>query len=333
MVTGRGPHGERAASPKLLGLSADILDEARARAFRVAIVLHTTASDWSQRQVAGIEAGLARAGATVVEIVDCGYHAAAQVAAIERLALANLDAVIAIPVSSTIGVEAFRKLAGTGTRLVLLDNAPSGMLPGVDYVSVVSSDNFGLGQIAASLLSPHIPQNGSVCIVAYNVDFFATAQREIAFSKWMRHDRPDIVLSQLKFEVPGQAGTIVGAYLESHPDLDGLFVVWDEPAVAALTVVAGRLEPPVMTTVDLGNEIAQALCDGGIVKGIAAQRPFEQGEFAATAVITALTGNHVPPWIALPGLAVTAENVAEAYKHVGGSPASFRMMKLTPDRN
>jgi ribose transport system substrate-binding protein len=316
----------------LLGLSADTLELARARAFRVAIVLHTTASDWSQRQVAGIESVLGRAGANVVEIVDCGYHAGAQVVAIERLARTKLDAVIAIPVSSTVVAEAFQKLAATGIRLVLLDNALSGLLPEVDYASVVSSDNFGLGQIAATLLSPHIPQNGSVCIVAYNVDFFATAQREIAFSKWMRHNRPDILLSQLKFEVPGQAGAAVGAYLEGHPDLDGLFVVWDEPAVASLTVVAERSEPPVMTTVDLGSAIAEALGEGRIVKGVAAQRPFEQGEIAATAAIAALTNNPVPPWIALPGIAVTAENVAEAFKHVGGAPTSFEVMKLTMGR-
>ena len=85
-------------------------------------------------------------------------------------------------------------------------------------MSVISSDNFGLGQIAASLLSPHIPQEGSVCIVAYNVDFFATAQREIAFGKWMRRESPDITLTQLKFEMPANAGSAVGLYLDANPD-------------------------------------------------------------------------------------------------------------------
>lgn len=45
---------------------------------------------------------------------------------------------------------------------------------------------------------------------------------------------------------------------------------------------------------------------------------------AATAAITALTGHPVPPWIALPGLAVTTANAAEALKHVGGAPALLR---------
>ena len=103
--------------------------------------------------------------------------------------------------------RAFRSCAAAGIKLVLLDNAPSGLLQEADYVSVVSSDNFGLGQIAASLLSPHIPTGGSVCVVAYKIDFFATAQREIAFGKWMRRERPDIALTQLKFEAPAQSGS------------------------------------------------------------------------------------------------------------------------------
>jgi ribose transport system substrate-binding protein len=69
------------------------------------------------------------------------------------------------------------------------------------------------------------------------------------------------------------------------------------------------------------------------VKGVAAQRPFEQGEIAATAAIAALMNNPVPPWIALPGIAVTGENVAEAYKHVGGAPTSFEMIKQTIGQN
>jgi hypothetical protein len=39
-----------------------------------------------------------------------------------------------------------------------------------------------------------------------------------------------------------------------------------------------------------------------------------------------LTRNAVPPWIALPALAATAGNVAEAYRYVGGAPASSALM-------
>ena len=81
-----------------------------------------------------------------------------------------------------------------------------------------------------------------------------------------------------------------------------------------------------MTTVDLGKAVADALIRGDIVKGVAAQRPFEQGHAAAIAAVAALTGQPVPPWIVLPGLSVTAANVVDAYRTVGGEPASPALM-------
>ncbi len=329
-VVGLGPHGERPASPELVTLSPAIAEKARAGAFRIAIALHTLESDWSRRQVAGIEDCLQRVGAAVVEIVDCAYRPDFQVQAIERLVRLKPDAVIAIPVGGAAVAEAFREVSAAGIKLVLLDNAPSGLLPERDYVSVVSSDNFGLGQIAARLLAPHVPQAGSVCVAAFHIDFFATAQREIAFTRWMRRERPDIRLSQLKFDSPARAGGVIGRHLDRHPDLDGLFIVWDEPAALALSAIADRANPPAVTTVDLGQVIADALVTNRVVRGVAAQRPFEQGTIAAATAIVALTGHAVPPWIVLPGLAVTAANVAEAYRDVGGAPSRPNPIMFSP---
>lgn len=325
-VAGLGPHGERPATPETIALSPEALRRARKEAYRIAVVLHTTTSDWSKRQIAGMRAGLAEAGAAIVDVIDCAYDAATQVAAIGRLVRQKPDAVISIPLGGSAVSRAFRAVSASGIKLILLDNAPPGLLPEADYVSVVSSDNFGLGQIAASLLSPHVPSGGSVGIVAYKVDFFATAQREIAFSKWMRRERPDIALTQMKFETPAQSGRVVGPYLDGHPDLDGLFVVWDEPAVEAVHEIARRPRRPAVTTVDLGKAVADALIRGDIVRGVAAQRPFEQGCAAALAAVAALTGQPVPPWIVLPGLSVTTANVVEAYQTVGGEPASPALM-------
>jgi ribose transport system substrate-binding protein len=325
-VIGLGPHGERAATPDLITLSQDDRARARAKAPRLAIVLHTTASDWARRHIAGIEACLGEVGAAVVDIVDCAYDAAKQVSALERLAQSKLDAIISIPLGGVAVANAYRKVAAAGIKLILLDNAPPGLLPEADYVSVVSSDNFGLGQIAADLLSPHVPLHGSVCILAYKIDFFATAQREIAFRKWMQRERPDVRLSQVKFATPASVGAVIEPHLDGHADLDGLFVVWDEPAVESLRILKHRERRPAMTTVDLGRTVACALAEGEILKGVAAQRPFQQGSAAATAAIAALTGRTVPPWIVLPGIAVTPDNVAEAYQAVGGTPASPQLM-------
>jgi ribose transport system substrate-binding protein len=322
IVVGLGPHGERPASLGTISLSAETLATARERRFKVNIILHTTQSDWSKRQIDGIKSALSEADAEILEIVDCGYDPQAQVDALNRLAKSKPDAVISIPIGSRVVADAFRQISAAGIALVLLDNSPSGLVPESDYVSVVSCDNFGLGQIAAKLLAQSIPQGGKICVLTYDLDFFVTAQRDLAFCTWMRKERPDIHLSHLKFRSPDRVAGIVEDYFESNPDLCGMFIVWDEPAIAAMPVIEALLPGLAVTTVDLSQAVADRLVKGGILKGVAAQRPYEQGRTAAVVALLALTGNPVPPWIALPGIAVTADNVAEAYQHVGGAPAS-----------
>jgi ribose transport system substrate-binding protein len=326
IVVGLGPHGERPASLGTISLSAKTLATARERGFKVSIILHTTQSDWSKRQIDGIKSALSEACAEILEIVDCGYDPQAQVDALNRLAKSKPDAVISIPIGSRVVADAFRQISAAGIALVLLDNSPSGLIPESDYVSVVSCDNFGLGQIAAKLLAQSIPQGGKICVLTYDLDFFVTAQRDLAFCTWMRKERPDIHLSHLKFRSPDRVTGIVADYFESHPDLCGMFIVWDEPAIAAMPVIEARLPGLAVTTVDLSQAVADRLVKGGVLKGVAAQRPYEQGRTAAVVALLALTGNPVPPWIALPGIAVTADNVAEAYQHVGGAPASPELM-------
>lgn len=315
-ITGRGPHGERAVLADHVTISQEDAEAARQRRYSVAIVLHTTASDWAKQEIAGIVTTLGRYGASVVEVADCGFDADRQVATLARLAREPVDAVASIPIGGNRVAEAHKSVSAAGKKLVLLDNAPPGMLPGSDYVSVISTDNFGLGQIAAKLLELQVPHGGTVGILAYGMDFFATHEREIAFRKWIAARRPDVTLVRAKFAEVSQAEAVTAGLLDLHSELAGLFVVWDVPAVAAVAAIraAGRRIP--LTTVDLGNEVADELANGDIVKGIAAQFPFDQGMAAGTATILGLLGREPPPWIALPGIAVTVDNVVPTYQLV-----------------
>ena len=106
-------------------------EQARAGRFAAAIVLHTTTSDWSRQELAGIVATLGRHGATVSEIVDCGFDKAKQNRELLRLAHEPIQAVISLPLGSSGAVEGHRAIMRAGKVLVLLDNAPSGLRPGV----------------------------------------------------------------------------------------------------------------------------------------------------------------------------------------------------------
>ena len=315
-VTGLGPHGERAAPADKIVLSEAERDDARKRRFSVAVVLHTTTSDWSKQELAGIVTTLGRCGAAVVDVIDCAFDGNFQNDALNRLAKQKLDAVISIPIGNAKVVESHRVLSASGKKLVLLDNGPTGLMPGTDYASVVSGDNFGLGQIAAELLSPWVATNAKIGVLGYAADFFATHEREIAFRKWMSSHRPDVSIVREKFQEPHQAARAAEALLDAHSELAGLFAVWDVPATVAAGALQARGTNLPMTTVDLGNDAVAMLSSGGIIKGIAAQQPYDLGVAVAKTTILALLGRSTPPWIALPGLSVTADNVLEAYQVV-----------------
>jgi ribose transport system substrate-binding protein len=147
------------------------LPSARASSFAIGLVMHTTESDWALQQMAGISATLAAYGAQITSVVDCHYRAEVQVDELRRMAALRPDAIISIPVDNALTAEAHLDVVHDGIKLVLMDNVPIGMRAGKDYSTVVSSDNFGNGQVAAWLLTDHVSLGGVVGIVAFGVDY------------------------------------------------------------------------------------------------------------------------------------------------------------------
>lgn len=326
-ISGLGPHGEIAQSPDRLRISAEEAERVRQGKFRVAVVLHTTKSDWAKQHLVGIAKTLGDHGAAIIEVVDCNFDAATQNASFERLIHSRPDAIISLPIGNTVMADVYRKASKAGIKLVLLDNVPIGLLPGRDYVSLVSADNFGLGQIGAELLSPHVAAGGEVGILTYRKDFYATNEREIAFRRWIETCRPDVVVMQGEFDEPSRAGETLNQLLASHPNLSGIFAVWDEAAISALAMMLSNRKSLPMTTIDLGEEAAQALAEGIVIKGVGSQRPFDQGVAAARATLLSLIDRQPPPWLALPGIAVSQENIIESYQVIWHMPPPARLVK------
>lgn len=327
VISGLGPHGERAASPERIALGPNDIEAAKQARFEVAIVLHTLASDWSKQQLSGIVGALGECATVVTEVVDCGFEYDAQIAALEALTEKQPDAVISIPVGNAAVADAHKKLAASGVKLILLDNVPTGLLPGSDYSSLVSADNFGLGQIGAELLSPFVGDGSAVGVLAYGVDFFAANEREIAFVKWMQRHRRDVELKTARFDSLQDAGKAAVDLVSKHQNLGGLFVVWDQPAMAAVSAVRKQGFTLPITTVDLGREVAAELARGGMIKGVGAQQPHMQGIAVAQTTILALLDKDTPQWVALPGLPVTRTNVLDSFQAVWRSPAPDELIR------
>ncbi|MCW2612575.1 MAG: monosaccharide transporter substrate-binding protein family [Cryptosporangiaceae bacterium] len=202
-----------------------------------------------------------------------------------------------------------------------MDNVQNGMSAGMDYVSVVSADNYGNGVTSAHLLAKAMGGKGEIGAIFHEADFFVTKQRYEGFTATLKSDYPDIDIVESKGiagpDFAGDAQNAANAMLSKHPKLAGIWAVWDVPAegVLAAARAGGRADLKVATE-DLGKNVAIALAKDSLVVGLGAQRPFDQGVTEARLAAGALIGKQAPPYIALSALPVDHSNVLEAWRQV-----------------
>ena len=326
-VLSLGPNGEAPAAASSVTLSDAEMAQIREMGATAAIVMHYGGNDWSQAQINGLQTQFAAMGIEVIAVTDAGFRAEKQVADIETIMAQSPDIIVSIPTDPVATAAAFRAASAAGVHLVFMDNVPSGFVAGTDYVASVSADNYGNGVAAAHLMAEALGEEGQIGLVYHAADFFVTRQRYDAFKSTIETDYPNIeIVAEQGIGGPdfsGDADRAAGAMLTSNPGLDGIWAVWDVPAegVIAAARAAGRNDL-VITTIDLGENVAINMAQGGFVYGLGAQRPFNQGVTEAILAGYALLDKEAPAFVALPALPVTRETLLEAWQTVYSAPAT-----------
>jgi ribose transport system substrate-binding protein len=320
-VLSTGPNGEKPSPASGLQLSAQELQQIKDKKPTAAIVLHYGGNDWSTAQVDGLRNQLAKMGIKVIAVTDANFKPEKQVSDIETVLAKKPDIIISIPTDPVATAAAYRKAERQGVKLVFMDNVPKGFVPGKDYVSVVSADNYGNGVASAHLMAEQLKGQGKIGVVFHEADFFVTKQRYVAFKKTIADDYPNIkIVAEQGIAGPdfaGDAEKVASAMLTKNADLDAIWAVWDVPAEGVLAAARanGRNDLNV-TTIDLGQNVAIDMAKGGPVKGLGAQRPFDQGVAEATLAGYGLLDKKAPPYVAVNALPVTPANLANAWQTV-----------------
>jgi ribose transport system substrate-binding protein len=315
-IVGQGPHGEKAASVEMLKLSDDDAAKVRAGHFKVGISMQTVNLDWSQLQVQGITDTLKKYGVSVTGVASAEYQVDKQIADIENTIQQHPDGIISIPVDFTATAPTYKKVSQAGIKLVFMDSIPTGLKHPEEYAAMISADSQGNGQIAAQILASCVAQGGTIGLVNFGVDYFSTNERTKGIREWMQKNRPDIQMKQVDFTDPAKVSQIAGDFLTANPDVKGVFAVWDQPALDTLTSMRAQSVNVPVTTVDLGLQSAIEIAKGGPLKATGSQRPYDQGEAEALAMMNALIGKETPAWVGVQSLPVVQSNVLESYKTV-----------------
>ena len=315
-IVGSGPGGEKSSTVDSVKLTDEQAAKAKASKFKVGVVMQTMDIDWSKLVVAGIKDTLKKYDAQLVGVTNPNFQADKQIAQIGDMIQLKPQAIISIPVDNTATAAAYKTISDAGIKLILMHQVPEGLKYPKDYQAVISPDNRGNGQVAAQMLAAQIPQKGVVGLIDFGVDFFTTNERTRQVEKWFGEHRPDVTLKKVEFIDTTKVGDVAANFLTANPDIQGLYVVWDAPAMQVASALRAQGKDIPIVTIDLGIEAGIELASCGLVKGIAAQQPYDQGVAEADAAIQVLLGNQPPPWIVLPAMPVLPSNLTASYKQV-----------------
>ena len=320
-VLSKGPNGETPSPAAAADLTPEQVDKIKGMKAKAAIVMHYAGNDWATAQIAGLKSEFGNLGIEVVAVTDANFKPDKQVSDLETVMSKKPNIIVSIPTDPVATATAYKAAAAGGAKLVFMDNVPKGFKAGSDYVSCVSADNYGNGVVSAHLMAKALGAKGKIGLIFHEADFFVTKQRYDGFKKTIQTDYPDMQIVEEQGiagpDFAGDAQGVANAMLSKHPDLAGIWAVWDVPAegVMAAARASGRGDMRIATE-DLGKNVAIAMAKGELVVGLGAQRPFDQGITEARLGALAVLGAKTAPYVALSALPVQHDNVLEAWKQV-----------------
>lgn len=317
---GRGPFGEKAENASVLALSGKEKEKLRQKQYTAAISFHYMGKAWMGLQEKGIKKIFDELGISIIAVTDAHFNAELQCKQLESIRFLKPDILISIPVDTKDTAAAFRAIADSDTRLVLITNVPEGLTPR-DYISCISvnershGDNMGRG-LGEYMTRHGLKYAGLVCHGERN--FFATKQRDSAAEQVLTEEYPEIqVCGKVNFLTETEACQKTLELIRLHPEIQALYVSWDGPALEVMKALTELERTDIaIVTGDLDYAIALHMARGEMVKMISAQCPYEQGEAIALAAANGLLGKAVPSFIGVEPISVNRDNLLKNWKNI-----------------
>ncbi len=314
----RGPFGEKVVYPEENLLSIDEIERIKNSNYTVAISFHYMGNEWSRLHEKAIKETLSNLNVRILSSTDANFDPNLQNTQLEGLLMQKPDAIIAVPTDEILTAKEFKKVAKE-TKLVLINNIPNGLIK-EDYASWISVNERENGQIAVKILKDYFKKQSLVKIglLIHGSPFFATKQRDFFAEQTLIDNCSNIeIVAKEAFLKIDNAYNVCKKMIIEHPEIQGLYVSWDRPALQAIKALKemGR-EDVVISTTDLDYEIASFLNNEEIVIGLSSQRPYEQGVAVAIATAKALLGDTINKCIGVPPYIVTKDNMELAWKEL-----------------
>ena len=310
-----GPNGEKPVPAASLTLTEAQEQQIKDGKFTAALVWHEM-SEYTNAVNAGAHDEFKRLGIEVVAQTDAGFDAARQKADVETVMAKKPSIILSLPVDPATAASVYDPARQAGVKLGFVDNCPAGYKQGADYVTIVSDDLFQMGNKAGIAMAEALGKKGKVGYIFHDADFYVTNQRDGAFKKTIEQDYPDMkIAAEAGMADPARSEDIAQAMITQHPDLDGIYVTWAEPALSVLSALraAGNTHTKIVT-LDLNEPAALDMVKGGNIAALVADEAYSIGVTLARASAGSLVGLKAEPFYAVDSIAVTKDTVKDGWK-------------------
>ncbi|MBO0904737.1 substrate-binding domain-containing protein [Jiella sonneratiae] len=188
-----------------------------------------------------------------------------------------------------------------------------------DYVSFIISDNYegakGVGEALAAALKEKGWEDGSVGLVTISQARKNGQARTKGFRDGLKEGGvtgKEAGLQQMQSYTADETFKFVQDMLTANPEMRGLFIQTDQPAVGALRAIraARRQGEVLLAAFDGIPEFVDLLKSGDIVAS-GMQQPYLMGQKSAEAMFEHLNGGTPEKEITVPILVVTSKNIEE----------------------
>ena len=177
-----------------------------------------------------------------------------------------------------------------------------------DYVTFVSTDNYGAGRTAARKISELLNGKGQIAVIMQRPGGQSTSEREKGFDETMHKEFPgiQIVASQFGMGDPAKSRAAAENILTAHPSLDGIFASAEASSIGAIQAIKARgLSGKIkLVGFDFSEAHREAL-DQGIMNATIVQDTYHIGYEAVHSLVMTLNHQTPPKRIDLPGRVIT----------------------------
>lgn len=238
-----------------------------------------------------------------------------QVALVDEMVAAGVDAIVIAPADSKALVPALRRAKRAGVVVVNIDNRLDQQVLQQEEVAIpfVGPDNQAGAKMVGDLLASRLTKGNQVAILEGKTTALNGVQRRLGFEQAMQQAGIEIVSSQSADWETNKANTIAASMLSEHPDIKAILAANDQMALGAVAAIRSAGKSGKVIVVGFDNiSAAQALIREGKVLATADQHADQLAVFGIETALEILKHPEtIPADVETPVDLVTAETLSD----------------------